>query len=641
MADGLAKWAVAHPTEGLAVGLKVQDWINDGSLRHVWLLLAAWKCPEQWPQHVSDTLVDDGIHTSFDCQNSTSWCGIVGDAARPSSASSPVHFICASINVQTLNETGRTDESAFLGRSQYIRDQLAHVGVCIAGLQETRSMRDECLLSGSYIRLCSGRSPSGQYGVEAWFARRTGSTADATIAFLPEELTVVHWDPRLICVKVSHSRVRFMVVVLHAPTSHSPERAEWQQCRDIVERVANGLPVVILGDFNVRFTQPRHSRVGGHVWPDKTAVPLPLFELMERQDLWAPSTFEGCHSGPHETWFPPGGGSGSRIDYVMVPVAWTVPARGSYVLDGLDFGQVSIDHLGVCLHVSCRSTCAKGNLPSVPRLDQARMATPEGQAIVQRICKEAPLFPWGMDANSHFAALSAHVRQRLAEEFPAASRRRAQSFLTDATWVLRGQRVWLRRRTAWLRRRILRVDVGAAFRAWRVDRPLACMLAVVTAGVVGATKEAHAHVEALRDTKKECVPVCGRTGCSGCTSWPCRPATCRSKGLCSGSVLCWVRPETRPEGLRGFQQLPNKMARSHRIRKRFASGGLSISLLTKGAPDVAPRTWLLHAIPASAASAWMCPPCLRKSYPLDCAWRRLFGTVLWARQLALMAFPLS
>ena len=132
-----------------------------------------------------------------------------------------------SVNVQTLGEGQDAHNERFLGRTQYVRDQLAHIGASIAGLQETRAARDECLLSGTYIRLCSGKTAGGNYGVEAWFARRMGDTCDAKLAFIPEELTVVHWDPRMLLVRVNHSAFRCLVVVLHAPTAQDPERHGW------------------------------------------------------------------------------------------------------------------------------------------------------------------------------------------------------------------------------------------------------------------------------------------------------------------------------------------------------------------------------------------------------------------------------
>ena len=108
-----------------------------------------------------------------------------------------------------------------------------------------------------------------------------------------------------------------------------------------------------------------------------------------------------------------------------------------------------------------------------------------------------------MDAHSHFEALSHHIRGHLESAFPAAKKRRAESFLTDATWVLRGQRIWLRKRTACMRRRAMHVELWSAFLAWRRRRPLGIAKACAEAWIVGAAREAAAHVLALRASKKD------------------------------------------------------------------------------------------------------------------------------------------
>ena len=248
------------------------------------------------------------------------------------------------------------------------------------GFARNTHVQYECVLSGSFIRLCSGRADNGSYGVEAWFARRAGRESEAALAFLPEELTVVYWDPRLLCVKVHHCSLRFMVVVLHAPTAQDPGRTPWwQHCHEVLSRTAQGCKVLVLGDFNTRFSRSLHSRIGGFVWPSRQPVPEPLYGILRQHDLWVPATFEGCHWGPHETWFPPNGAGGFRLDYIAIPCEWVVPEHGSYVLEGLDFGQTSIDHFGVCLTVTCRSG---GGAQQIM-----------GRQKILSICREAPLFP--------------------------------------------------------------------------------------------------------------------------------------------------------------------------------------------------------------------------------------------------------
>ena len=151
-----SKWAVSLKCPGFQIGLGVKDWIEDGSLPHLWLLLLAWRCPGYWPQHSLTSLVDDGIRTTFSTDAAASWCGIYDQSATRHALPKHCPLTCVSVTVRTLGEGQHAQDFSFAGRTQYVRDQLAHIGACIAGLQETRSSRDECALSGSFIRLCSG-----------------------------------------------------------------------------------------------------------------------------------------------------------------------------------------------------------------------------------------------------------------------------------------------------------------------------------------------------------------------------------------------------------------------------------------------------------------------------------------------------
>ena len=81
LADGLAKWMVTEKCPDLQTGLGVKEWIKDGSLQHLWLMLSAWRCPEYWPQHSLTSLVDDGIPTRFCDSGAASWCGINDQSA--------------------------------------------------------------------------------------------------------------------------------------------------------------------------------------------------------------------------------------------------------------------------------------------------------------------------------------------------------------------------------------------------------------------------------------------------------------------------------------------------------------------------------------------------------------------------------
>ena len=82
-------------------------------------------------------------------------------------------------------------------------------------------------------------------------------------------------------------------------------------------------------------------------------------------------------------------------------------------------------------------------------------------------------------------------------------RRVAQSFLTDATWLLKDYRTWLKRRV--LRHKLVSrsFDIAAALSAWRAARCLSAAKCVLAAQLCGEARRMSQYVGSLRDTKLE------------------------------------------------------------------------------------------------------------------------------------------
>ena len=406
-----------------------------------------------------------------------------------------------SVNVQTLAEGPGEHYVHFEGRMAYIREQFATLGVHVASLQETRTSRAETFLSGNFIRLCSGATDSGHLGTEVWFARKQSASI---VGFLPDELTVLYWSPRCLCVKVCSPFLRAIVIAVHAPTAQDPERpAWWKDLRRRLQKICAGFEVCVLGDFNARFDHEILGRIGSNVWPSRYPVPDGLYGILEEHDLWLPSTFEGVHEGMHSTWFAPGSLAEARLDYLAVPCVWHVQRGGSQVVRDFDPGHKSLDHLAVRLDVWVYGSRPGRSSAGAPRFDREKMRSPEGQHTLKRICSEAPLFPWALDADSHFQGLQEHLVSALAAEFPLHKHAKAGSFLSEATWVLRTHRIWLRSRTVELRKRIKMLGLLVAFRVWARDRPWGCQWACVAAELCGSLRSAGDYITQLRSSRAE------------------------------------------------------------------------------------------------------------------------------------------
>ena len=98
--------------------------------------------------------------------------------------------------------------------------------------------------------------------------------------------------------------------------------------------------------------------------------------------------------------------------------------------------------------------------------------------------------------------LETYFGAELLRAFPPRKRRRQESFLTDSTWVLRDQRLWLRKRATRFRMRFRQPDLFAAFRALQRGGPLAPARVLSICLLCGDAATASQTVQSLRDTRQ-------------------------------------------------------------------------------------------------------------------------------------------
>ena len=359
-ADVLAKDAVRHDT-GFSFHLDLGSWVASRAIESLWLILATCRQPSVWPKLCDSNLVTDEAVRFADVP-AASMFGIAPASRGERHCTKTSSLRIVSANVQSLEGGAHLDGlHSFEGRVGFIREQLYGLGAHVVAIQEARTERAESILSAQYIRLCSGRTPGGQLGVECWLIRQ--AKADG-VCFQSEDLTVAFYDPRTICVRVKSCHLHAVLAVIHAPVAADPHRDSWWQtfCATL-RRVAGDLPVVLLGDWNTRFAEAVCARVGDLVFPTVYPVSRFTWQVLDDFDLWLPSTFSSCHQGTCDTWHAPGGSACARLDYVSVPSTWWVYQGGSTVLHDVDLGHHSVDHLAIQLDVCFPRTWGPGRSP--------------------------------------------------------------------------------------------------------------------------------------------------------------------------------------------------------------------------------------------------------------------------------------
>ena len=446
-------------------------WASEGILPWLWLSVAAWHCPDNWPTarghqfvdvHGNDTLTPEGLSPQdFFGPQLTSESQQARDPTR-----FRIEGLLLTVNVQSLCED---DGSSLPNRVPYIREQLEWIGCAVAGFQETRAKTTSTIVSQSHVRFLSSCDSHGCLGVELWFSKTVpfGWVGSVPLRFLAEDFRVLHWTPRTLFVRFVKGSLRILFVTCHAPTATSPERdGWWKSFADLLLHTANGDKVVLLGDLNARLCEPLSGRVGELVWESEHRPPAPFFRVIRELDLWLPSTFHECHHGLSHTWSAPGGTSASRIDFILIPTGWWVPPDGSSVLYHVDFGQTGLDHFAVQLRISASFTAWLPFQARRLRFDSAKAIQPESAAAVQAIFDAAPLVPWEIDTHHHYHRVSSYLLDAFAVQFPVRKGARRRTFFSETTWSLRQQRVWLRKQAHIASANVTFTALCCAFQAW-------------------------------------------------------------------------------------------------------------------------------------------------------------------------------
>ena len=192
------------------------------------------------------------------------------------------------------------------------------------------------------------------------------------------------------------------------------------------------------------------------------AAELFLAYLVEFQ-LFLPSTFEHLHYGPTWTWSGHANGHHARCDYLAIPLTWFVTEISSTCVHSLDLGGKTIDHIPVTIDVKLtyqRDTA----LPTKPSFDRRRFQSTPIDTL-KEIFDSPPEVPWDSSIDEHATQLSNYVSSTLQRAFPNGRTPPRKSYITDATWRLRGDRLWYLRRLRSAKARLSQLTLRHAFDA--------------------------------------------------------------------------------------------------------------------------------------------------------------------------------
>ena len=361
-----------------------------------------------------------------------------------------------SINIQGL-----------AGHRKYIEEQLDHLGITLAFLQETKCHEGQCQ-SKLYYRLET--EACRHFGVAIWFHQKLGawSVDGSPVQVREEDVEIIHKDPRLLVVVVRRGQHKFAFIAGHCPHSGHPTD------RDAFIHLLGGYlcrlkrtHFLLCGiDLNGRIPTD-YGTVSGDLQCGEADTTGRLFaEALATAGIWVPATFESLHQGETCTYSHPSGIE-SRIDYLCVGGRLRVHAAHSEVRMDFDNGSPNEDHrLSVLtLEGELGDGGDRGRLWR-PTFDRAKMATEEGRRIIREACGSFAHPDWATHPDDHCQQVQDHLVDCLQRHFATDPSRARASYIPDEVWQLRGAKNALRNRTRPRRQRQRRLRDSAFYKWW-------------------------------------------------------------------------------------------------------------------------------------------------------------------------------
>ena len=356
---------------------------------------------------------------------------------------------CGTYNVRTLREERTLPPT---GAAEYLRTQLTLLQYHVCALQETRAKESTMIEASDFIRLIAA-GEGGQGGCELWFSKQQSFGGHERCGV--QHLTVLHQEPSLLVVRQRISNDFVIYVNVHAPHSgHSEETRNqwWAKLQGVLDHVRHRGRIILLGDFNAQLGESMPNVVGDLIDGKTTSNGHKLGELLMRHDLWMPSTYRHCHSGPIGTWIHPKAKTAIRIDYIALDsrlAAYNVISEVEHHLDSPGLGE---DHYPVRLDFSfvVRHTTGKRKRALI---DEVALGDPQHRARVTQILQQLPTIPWNENVHDHYASIASVLHQQLSDAFPQQRKQPRKHYISQATWLCRSSKLALKKALSAARKR--------------------------------------------------------------------------------------------------------------------------------------------------------------------------------------------
>eukprot|EP00435_Cladocopium_sp_Y103_P022598 s1873_g5.t1 len=371
----------------------------------------------------------------------------------------------ASANVNSLS----SGPDGYSGKLQFLRDQMKAFQFNFLGIQESRTPMI-CTTTDQVLRL-GGGADRGHLGVELWInlSQPFAHVGRKAFCLVKQHVAVVHCDPRILLVKISHELWSAGILVAHAPQSGQSEEIRsqwWDSLRHILHQHVTDEELYVLLDANASPGLSDQVHVGPCDLEPSRSTPF-LREFLADRDLALPCTFP-CHDGEQNTWTSPDGTIHSCIDFVCLPKSALSHCTMSRVVSDFDLGNGMMDHSVVAVQLDWHAM-------------QAVAVTHRKQPTCDRLGisydrLEAPLRAyavpeWDTDIHTHVTHHNDHLYRCLQQTCPPTERPAKKSFITDDIWQIRQEKIACRKLNQLIGERQRNELLRATFMGWRQRDP--------------------------------------------------------------------------------------------------------------------------------------------------------------------------
>ena len=378
------------------------------------------------------------------------------------SKSKHLQLLLYSYNVSTLTPK----DGFFSAKAEFLREQFAWRRAHVAALQETRCREQALLDTPNYFRFMSA-AKDGHGGTELWFSKSTWY--DEGPLWHKDAFTVIAANHELLIVSVESRAGTLVFVSAHAPHVASHQESHdswWLQLTCHLNNLRGQVTLFLLGDFNAQIACMNEPYTGDILDPEPNINGTKLNELLERWNLWLPSTYHGVHLGPSYTWKSSKCPNGKRLDYIAIPIFKTWYTATSWCDYELDAGQIWDDHSAIAVQLSFAVTRTLSTTRRQIEIDREAIRDPANAAKIRSVLADIERPTWDIDVHCHYEKIAANLHAELAKHFPQKRRPPRRSYITETSWNLWRQKAATKKAQRELNKRSQHLLLQLVFRTW-------------------------------------------------------------------------------------------------------------------------------------------------------------------------------